>query len=67
MALVIQRLENYYKVHCSDSNNFIIMYVLAKILNVWIYKNKFCPNHGNQFILKDILNIFPITYNSNIV
>ena len=60
MTLFIQRLKNYYKVHYSDSNDFIIMYVLTKIFKVWIYKNKFCPNHGNQFILTDILNIFPI-------
>ena len=60
MALVIQSLQNYYKVHCSDSNDFIIMYFLTKNVKIWIYKNKFCPNHGNQFILTDILNIFPI-------
>ena len=60
MALVIQALKNYYKVHCSDSNDFIILYILCKMLKILIYQNKFSHNHGNQFILKEILNIFPI-------
>ena len=30
------------------------------MFNILIYKNNFCPNNGNKFIFKEILNIFPI-------
>ena len=60
MALLILRLKKFYKLHCNDSSDFIIIYVLTEMFHVWVHKKFVCPNHGNQFILKEILNIFPI-------
>ena len=63
MALAIQRHKKYHKVQFNESTEFIIMYVLTKMFTILIYKNNFCPNSGNRFISKEILNIFPIVIN----